>query len=150
MKNTVIPAGYRVTITSWENDGDNYNTKILEGLTVQQAKFYVDFAKLFTKSGWEGGIGNLYEPNDQEIAKAYAQIEPLAIKHNAAIYSLNIFDADILTSAIDEGDAGEMLMELAYDIGLSCGEFWTRFCEEIKVEFVPREITFQDVTGDFV
>lgn len=150
MKNTIIKAGYRVTITSWENDADNYNTKIIEGLTLDQAKFYVDFAKLFTKSGWEGGIGNLCGTNDQEIAKAYAQIEPLAIKYACAIQSLNIFDQDTFDAAVRIGDAADMLMELAYDIGLTCGEYWTRFCEDIKVELVPQEITFQDVTGDFV
>jgi hypothetical protein len=42
-----IPAGYQLSITSWENDGDNYKTKILYGLTREDVQFYLHFLKPF-------------------------------------------------------------------------------------------------------
>lgn len=43
-----IPVGYQLHISSWENDGDSRKTKIIEGLTEEDVKFYLDIAKNFT------------------------------------------------------------------------------------------------------
>ena len=32
IKSTTIPAGYRLTVKSWENDGDANEAKIIEGI----------------------------------------------------------------------------------------------------------------------
>jgi hypothetical protein len=40
-------SGYQLHITSWENDADNYNTKIISGLTKEDVKFYIYFLKHF-------------------------------------------------------------------------------------------------------
>ena len=46
-KTVLIPAGYRVEVTSWENDGDNYNTKSISGIKSESAvKFIVEICKL--------------------------------------------------------------------------------------------------------
>jgi hypothetical protein len=37
-----IPAGYQVSVTSWENDGDNYRTETIPGLSKEGAQFLVD------------------------------------------------------------------------------------------------------------
>ncbi|USV40921.1 hypothetical protein [Xanthomonas phage BUDD] len=42
-----IKPGYQVHVRSWENDGDNYKTEILTGLSEDEAKFYVLLAKAF-------------------------------------------------------------------------------------------------------
>ena len=68
-KHTIFPKGYRLTVTTWENDADNYNTKTIEGLTFLETKFYVGFCKLFGSSCNNEGIGNMYDPNDAEIEK---------------------------------------------------------------------------------
>lgn len=47
-KETIIPAGYRLSVTSWANDADNYKNEMVEGLTLDEVKFRVDFIKLFT------------------------------------------------------------------------------------------------------
>ncbi len=79
---TIIPAGYRVTIESWENDGDNATTKVLEGLTEQDAKFVVDFASLFkSQNNKKPGIGNMYEPDDEERAQVAKAVTAVVKKH---------------------------------------------------------------------
>lgn len=43
----IIPAGYELRFTSWENDGDHYQTKTLRGLGFAEAAFLVDLASRF-------------------------------------------------------------------------------------------------------
>lgn len=43
-----IKPGYQVHVRSWENDGDNYKTEILTGLSEEEAKLYVLLAKAFS------------------------------------------------------------------------------------------------------
>lgn len=50
---STIPAGYQIHTLSWENDGDNYKTTILSGLTQEDVKFYIDLANIF-----KGKYGN--------------------------------------------------------------------------------------------
>src|SRR3974390_400726 len=45
-----IPAGYQIHFRTWENDGDNYKTQIISGLTVEDAHFYVSLAKNFERN----------------------------------------------------------------------------------------------------
>ena len=52
--------GYLLELTTWENDGDNYKTERLYGLTKDEVKFYVHIANQF-KSGNQvsGSLGNM-------------------------------------------------------------------------------------------
>ena len=40
-----IQSGYLLQVISWENDGDYYNTKSIQGLTPEQAKWRIEFLK---------------------------------------------------------------------------------------------------------
>lgn len=42
-----IPAGYEVRVTSWENDGDNYNTKSAVGCSREKALVLVKLLKAY-------------------------------------------------------------------------------------------------------
>lgn len=44
-----IPAGYEVRVTSWENDGDNYNTKSALGCTKEKAQVLINILKVYTE-----------------------------------------------------------------------------------------------------
>lgn len=46
-----IPAGYQLHVESWENDGDNYKTQIMNGLTLADVNFLLDVGKPFTRRG---------------------------------------------------------------------------------------------------
>ncbi len=42
----MILAGYSIEVTSWENDWDFYNTKRIQGLTLNAVTWLVELAKL--------------------------------------------------------------------------------------------------------
>lgn len=157
MKTTTIPAGYRVTVVSWENDADHYKTKVLEGLTEQEARFVADFASLFKSKNNHGnrGIGNMYEPSSKEMAEAQAAVKAVVARHQPLPEGVTEYfqceDAGIDAFG-DEEDDGFMdgFTEYAYELGLSGGDFYTRVMESIKVEHIPEQIHLSDVTAEFV
>lgn len=132
MTQTIIPAGYRLTVTSWENDADNYNTKVVEGLSKEECQFQADFCKALKHStDYKNRICNFYEPSDVEVARLVKVWIDLLQKYN-----LNP----------DSYDMNETLNTL----GLGCsGDFYTRVCESYKVEYTPIDIVFEDVSEQF-
>lgn len=148
MTTTTIPAGYRITTTTWENDADNYNTEILEGQTKEQVQFYVALAKLFgSSSNSEHDIGNLYEPVEAELAKVAEVSRELFAKFPAVLQEfaeLKLEDLDDLNTACNT------LFEMASNIGAAgSSEFYTRVVSSQKIEFIPQDIILQDVTEVF-
>ena len=71
MKN--IPAGYQLHITSWECDGDHYNTKTVSGLTREDVPCYLEVLSLF-KSVSQGGFSN-----DQDVDRGAVMAAVLAV-----------------------------------------------------------------------
>lgn len=124
---TTIQAGYRLTVISWENDGDNYNTKSIDGLTHEHCSLLVDLCKLHLS---RSSFGNMYEANDAEQA-AYREAIQTVLKEN------------ISTMDVDEAE------DILYDLGLRGGEFYTRVLESFIVEFIPETIKLLDVTYEF-
>lgn len=43
-----IKPGYQVQVRSWENDGDNYKTEVVSGLSLEAAKLHVFIADAFS------------------------------------------------------------------------------------------------------
>lgn len=84
----MIQQGYMLRVTSWENDGDCYNTKEIQGLTETQARWLVRFCEQLAKQdqipahdvdfeswplGTFPGFGGLEEQQlDQELAEEIA------------------------------------------------------------------------------
>ena len=129
----LLTQGYRITVTSWENDADNYNTKIISGLSLEDAKFTVDFIKLFkSQNDIPAGIGNMYDPNPIEISEAHQAVAEVFNKHEWPAHF-----------------TFEDWHDVAYDLGLSRGEFFTRVMESFVVEYIPEDIVIKNVTGEF-
>lgn len=127
---STIKAGYRMTVTSWENDADHYNTITKDGLTENDVKLYVDVLRLAAD-----GFGNMYEPSDKEMEK-FGEAVWLVFDKNGHKYEQP-------DGCIDEG---------AEIIGEFCGyseHYFTRVVEKIIVEYVPQEIVIEDVTKKF-
>jgi hypothetical protein len=60
-----IPAGYQVHIDTYEGAYDNQTTQIFSGLTIENARFYIDLAKIFTDEvGSNGVFSNDFVPMD--------------------------------------------------------------------------------------
>lgn len=152
MASTIIKPGYRLSVASWENDGDYPHTKVVEGLTKEQVAFWVDICKLhYSKNDFTNkGSGNLYEPDTNEQHAYAAAITGVLFKYPEMVEELGIeFDADAgETLAMAVHDAP---LEFAYEVGLSGtdGQF-TRVLESFTVELVPTQIELLDVTSDFM
>lgn len=137
--------GYLFSLTTWENDGDNYQTQIVDGLTKAQAQFYVDLAIMhYSKNGYQKpvGFGNIYEPDEAEETEYLAVLKALGEKHIEALKSL---DSEFKIELLDDGD---YLQDLMYDVGLR-SEFYTRVTDKFSVCFVPEEINLVDCTNNF-
>lgn len=153
-KQTVIPAGYRITVESWENDADNYKTKIMEGLQKASVEFLVDFVELFhSQNNYRGpkGHGNMYDPDVNKLnnfREAYVEVIKKHITKDTEPKLLEYFWDEDNNLMYDDSHDG--VMELAYELGLSGGAFYARVLDSIKVEYIPNEIVLQDVTEEFV
>lgn len=60
-----VQPGYRLSLTSWENDADDFRTVVLSGLTKEDVEFYLNLAHIFhmdspehKASGGVNGMGN--------------------------------------------------------------------------------------------
>lgn len=138
---TTISAGYRLTVSSWENDGDNYNTKVLDGLSREECAFYVDLCKLLQGSTTSDRLANLYEPSDAELKMLGAALQGVARNHSTEITQLeNIDDIELVS---------DQLMDVLYDLGLTGAEFHTRVCSKWMVEHLPVDVTLTEVTEEF-
>lgn len=133
---STIKPGYRITVTSWENDADNYNTKTLDGLTEHEAGYHVDLLKLIAGSHCNDKtvFGNMYEPRDSEVEAFEKAVTEVLEKHKKL-------------------EAGYDPLDIAIDMlyvytGGSEG-YLTRVVESIVVEFVPHEIIIEDVSKQF-
>ena len=74
----IIPSGYQLHITSWENDADNYKTKILSGLTKEDVQFYLHFLNHFESHNPYGNECIQDHPDAEKIAitNAYEKCRP--------------------------------------------------------------------------
>jgi hypothetical protein len=134
-----IPAGYQLLITSWENDGDNYNTKIVSGLTEEDVACYLEILNLF-KSCSRGGFANEVDDNGEEAAKA---ISAVLEKHP------NASKATIERFTFGESEyIGDHARDAMYDL-LGCSEHYGfRVFDRATVYYF--ETPVKDVTKKFV
>lgn len=134
----IIKAGYRLTVVSWENDADNYRTVVTPGLSRELITFYVKLCKLLQYSkDYRTGICNLYMPN--EVQKARLKV--------ALLTTRSLLSSDSYQS--DEHFL-DFAMESLYDLGLRGEDFLTRVCESFIVEYLPEDVTFKNVTQEFL
>lgn len=129
-KFNTYPTGYKITVTTWENDADNYKTQSIYGLTQEQIFLYVDLCKLFHQ---DNDCANLYDANEEEINYLDSKINEIKQKHHTVIEKHNL-DVD----------------GLLYDLNIF-GEqnVTTRVVESVMIEFIPQDIVIEDITHQF-
>lgn len=139
-KFTIIPAGYRFTFTSWENDGDNYNTIIKQGVDEANAQLLGELA--YNISRGKTGLENIYEPSDDEKEAGYAVLWSIFKKHEA------LFDKKKFEEF--KKDGLNMVMYIDSNIlGSSSEGYLMRGLGDYKIEYLPEKITIEDVTDKF-
>ena len=137
LKTTTIPAGYRLTVKSWENDGDNNQTKIIEGIQHDEdVMFYVALCKMHDM---DTPYSNLYDPRDKEIQMHNSALLELIKKFPNMTY----YDKP-LTTASD-------VRNIMDSIGIGATEYYlTRVCDCFKIEYIKEDIVFEDITERFM
>lgn len=130
-KVNIIPSGYRLTVETWEGDGDNYKTEILVGLHEKEVKLYVALCKAFNE--------------DSEIANLLFETPESSEFINSLIFAG--LDRYGFPSQRVVGTRLKM-----YELGLlsTLDTRFTRVCSKIVVEYIPEEIHITDVTEEFV
>ncbi len=149
-----IPAGYRITIKSWENDLNCEATTILEGLVKEQIQYVVELCSLFKR---RTKFSNLYEPSStvqRDLAKTVAEI---ILRHQPHSYDSEGIVESLVKEAVDSDNYDQLIEFCRDDIfpkymssGDSSYPFFTRVCESMKVEYIPETIRILNVTEEFV
>jgi hypothetical protein len=131
----MIKKGIKLDITSWENDGDHYNTKSFTGLDLDEAKFMIDMLQLFSSSN-KKGFGNANEDDDitDEVVAAVTKVV-MAHKRNHALCP------DFLVKmGFDKEVEIDAIREFAYE-AMGCSEHYQfRVYESYKAHVIPEDI----------
>lgn len=157
MKTLVIPAGYAITVLSWENDADYYATKTISGLTEKQAHIVADFAQLFrssyrfnTKRGTTS-FDNLYEPSEGDLEELYAATDAI-IGDDPFFKVVYGWDNYERPTKEDMSYMSDAVYELMSSLGLSGQQEnqFSRVAETITVHYYPEDVYANDVTSTFI
>jgi hypothetical protein len=122
-KELVIEKGYTLEVTSWENDGDNYNTESMTVETLEEARrIYRVCTELFKSCNKsEGGIGNSMSGECEDVIEEYIKDNP----------ELNL-DEDTISN-------------LAYELMGSSEYYDYRVCESVSVTYSPEDIYLEKI-----
>jgi len=144
MCKTLIKNGIMLSITSWENDADYYNTKTLYGLSEAEAKFWLALAKLCGSEKY----ANIYMRYDSEFDK-YALADDflkLMSEHHSgfavATVGWNVDSVAVILNEEDPayeekvGDIVSLASELAYEVLGSSPDYSFRVFESYKAHFI--------------
>ena len=151
-KVVVQESGYRISVTSWENDADNYNFKSITLENADDARVVVALCKLLNPryDTPQQTFGNMYEPSEsdiQDFEAAIAQI-PGINEYLKAVFSW-------YEESVEEYDIGakyaDAVLDIYYDLGLSGSEYYyTRVCEKVEVHYFEEPVYAADVTAEFI
>jgi len=143
---TVIPAGYRLSISSWENGGDLWYTNVLEGLSKERVEMLIAVCKLFV-SYRDGGYGNAYESRYDDVIAAGDAVLHVMLKEYPQ--GATCEEAEWIGGIVDDSDLYDFVVEYVSDLFGSDGEFTFRVFESAKVEWIPEDIHIEDVSKEF-
>jgi hypothetical protein len=154
----MITKGIKLDITSWENDADHYKTISLNGLSEETAKFFVEFANLFTSGSNNNGktYGNAYDSSDVDWVQLRKDAKVIFAKYpNAKLYDRTIKDIlteikagcelsdDELKAAEYPGECSEIsfICDIEYKLfGESAEDRVFRVFESFKAFYIPEDI----------
>lgn len=128
---TNIPAGYTLTITSWENDADNRADKTLHGLSEADVRFYLNLLNRF-RSHRSGGLGN----EDCEREQETAAIEAAFLESPPD--SQELLD-DLKVTLNEYRDDPQFMENILETWGHEWGSNKWRVFERFQVNYVPVE-----------
>lgn len=132
LKKTVIPAGYRVTIESWENDADNQLSTVVEGLRLKDVLLIVALCEMH---GQDSEHSNLFEPTSAIVTE-----------HRRALTEAFTSNPCAMSQTVETYD---QMRDLLGDLLGHSDQFYTRVFDSLKVEYLPADVELEDVTDQF-
>lgn len=126
--------GYYIRATTWENDGDNYNTK---------EKFFgddqhtVDMLTTVIAAMTEQDIGNITSyDNGSEMEEAKGFVEGVLFN-----------DPRFQSFVVHNPSAVNIVFNHLYSLGFSSEDFSLRVCEKLEVLFIetPIEVKYKEI-----
>lgn len=132
MKQKVLSKGYTITVVSWENDADNYNTKSIVVDTLEKAKAYYDLMQLCkSKNNQAPGIiklGNThgeYSIDQEELIRTF-------LTENNILVNNNILE--------DNEDFIDYFQELTYSLLGGSEDYMCRVMEVCTITYSPEDV----------
>lgn len=124
--------GYTITVVSWENDGDNYNTKSIIVDTIDKARDYYELMQLCVsennRPGMEFRLGNTYDGFNKDQIQLIVDF----FKSHPNICGDNVFE--------DDDEYVDFFYELSYDL-LGGSEYYVcRVMENCIVTFLEEDV----------
>lgn len=130
----VVKKGYTISVTSWENDGDNYNTKTMTVDDKEYALAILQMCKdIFVScNNGDGGIGNANggkgEAKAADLIKEYASDKPLINKGET--------DPDTIY---------DLVMDLNYELMGSSEFYHSRVFESGFITYSPVDVKVEQI-----
>jgi hypothetical protein len=122
----VVEKGYTITVVSWENDGDYYQTNTMTVQTEEEARKIAKLCnELFIScTNGEGGIGNTCHDEDEEANE-----------------TIN----DYIENNPELGLTRDEIIELDYKLCGSSEDYIYRVCESVTVTYSPEDIYLEKI-----
>jgi hypothetical protein len=135
----VVNKGYTITVTSWENDGDNYNTKSVTVDSLEEATALYNLSKLcesrYTTD--EIKLGNANEFDNEQLNLIYDFIK------NNPILLEGYTESNV--SDCNESLLLEVFYDYHYDLFGSSEHYSSRVCEKVTVTYSPEDIYVEQI-----
>lgn len=133
-KKVVAKKGYTIEVTSWENDGDNYNTKRMTVDNKEYALAILDMCKTVFAScnNGKGGIGNM---NGGESDGA-----PDIIMNYLVNYPI------IKKGRTDQDEIIDMVMDINYELMGSTEWYYSRVFEKGIIFYSPEDVEVEEIS----
>lgn len=134
-KRKVISKGYTIEVTSWENDGDNYNTEKIVEQNLDKAKAIGKMCEdLFASTNSaKKGIGNTNEGSEgraQEKIVDYMRNNPI------------LCDNKELT----DGKLISICMNYNHDLMGGSEYYYSRVCESVTITYSPEDVYLEEIS----
>ena len=134
----VVKKGYTLTVVSWENDGDNYNTNSITVESKEMAEAYYNMMQLCrsknNRINGEIGLGNSSDGFNRRQRQA---IISLFDNYPILLQGTEIDE--------DEHNLDYLFMEISVDL-LGSSEFYTcRVMESCTITYSPEDIYLETV-----
>ena len=136
----VIEKGYTITVVSWENDGDNYNTKSITVDSKEKAKAYYGLMKLCeSENNQKKGVIKLGNSCD-EFSEEQIEVIVNFLKANPIL-----LEGDDVENADDE-QIVDWFYSLTYDLLGSSEYYACRVMESCNITYSENDIVLEEVT----